>query len=66
MNNLCRQNGDFETFLSDVLRDFSGKKIHASEYDKVEEKIEEYIKDRLMTWEPSKRLAAQLCQPCRS
>ncbi len=47
MNKLCRQNGDFETFLSEVLRNVSGKKIHPSKYDTVEANIEEYIRKRL-------------------
>ena len=35
MNKLCAQSKDFETFIGDVQRDFTGKKIHPSEYDGV-------------------------------
>jgi hypothetical protein len=44
MNKLCEQNGDFATFIGDVERDYAGKKIHASEYDKIINDPDVYIK----------------------
>jgi len=44
MNKLCEQNEDFETFIHDVQTDFSGKKIHPSEYDNVVNDPDDYIK----------------------
>jgi hypothetical protein len=43
MNKLCEQNPDFETFVDDVQRDYAGRKIHSSEYDRIIEEPEEYI-----------------------
>ena len=43
MNKLCEQNSDFETFIDDVQRDYSGKKIHASEYENIISDTETYI-----------------------
>jgi hypothetical protein len=44
MNKLCEQNTNYETFIDDVQRDYSGRKIHPSEYDSVIKDPEEYIK----------------------
>ena len=44
MNKLCEQNTDFESFIDNVQHDYAGKKIHASEYDKILSDVEEYIK----------------------
>lgn len=44
MNKLCEQNSDFETFIDDVQRDFTGKKIHSSEYENILEDPENYIR----------------------
>jgi hypothetical protein len=44
MNKLCEQNEDFETFIHDVQTDFSGKKIHPSEYESVLNDPDGYIK----------------------
>jgi len=43
MNKLCEQNADFESFISDVLRDFAGRKIHPSEYEPIINDPEAYI-----------------------
>jgi hypothetical protein len=43
MNKLCDQNRDFETFIDDVQRDYSGKKIHPSEYESIINDPEGYI-----------------------
>ncbi len=43
MNKLCEQNIDFSQFIQNVKIDFQSKKIHSSEYDKVEDEIEKYI-----------------------
>jgi hypothetical protein len=43
MNKLCEQNRDFETFIDDVQRDFSGRKIHPSEYESIINDPESYI-----------------------
>ena len=43
MNKLCEQNRDFETFIDDVQRDFSGRKIHPSEYESIISEPEVYI-----------------------
>jgi hypothetical protein len=45
MNKLCEQNDDFATFIGDVQRDYAGKKIHTSEYDKIINDPEIYIKN---------------------
>lgn len=47
MNKLCSQNTNFETFIGDVLRDFTGKKIHPSEYDDVLGDPDAYIQKLL-------------------
>jgi len=44
MNKLCEQNNDFETFIDDVQRDYAGKKIHPSEYEKIISDTDAYIK----------------------
>jgi uncharacterized protein len=44
MNKLCDQNDDFATFIGDVQRDYTGKKIHASEYDSIISDPDDYIK----------------------
>ncbi|MFN8388561.1 MAG: HTH domain-containing protein [Anaerolineales bacterium] len=44
MNKLCEQNRDFETFIDDIQRDYSGKKIHPSEYDPIISDPDDYIK----------------------
>lgn len=44
MNKLCEQNEDFETFIDDVQRDYTGKKIHPSEYENILGDIDDYIK----------------------
>jgi hypothetical protein len=43
MNKLCEQNRDFETFIDDVQREFSGRKIHPSEYESIISEPEVYI-----------------------
>lgn len=43
MNKLCEQNPDFETFIDDVQTDYSGKKIHPSEYENIINDPESYI-----------------------
>lgn len=48
MNKLCEQNDDFATFIADVQLDYSGKRIHVSEYDSVLDEPEVYIK-KIMT-----------------
>lgn len=47
MNKLCEQNSDFEKFIQDVKIDCESKRIHHSEYDKIIENPEEYIKKSL-------------------
>jgi hypothetical protein len=44
MNKLCEQNEDYETFIHDVQTDYSGKKIHPSEYEKILNDPDDYIK----------------------
>jgi uncharacterized protein len=44
MNKLCEQNNDFATFIADVQRDYTGKKIHSSEYDNIINDPDVYIK----------------------
>jgi hypothetical protein len=44
MNKLCEQNGDFETFIDDVQRDYAGRKIHPSEYESIVNEPDVYIK----------------------
>jgi hypothetical protein len=44
MNKLCEQNRDFESFIDDVQRDYTGKKIHASEYESIINDPEVYIR----------------------
>lgn len=45
MNKLCEQNEDFETFIHDVQTDFSGKKIHPSEYEKILNDPDSYVQE---------------------
>lgn len=44
MNKLSEQNDDFRQFLKDVKIDFDSKRIHKSEYDKIIDDPESYIK----------------------
>ncbi|APF18349.1 protein of unknown function DUF511 [Caldithrix abyssi DSM 13497] len=44
MNKLVEQNKDFAKFIQDVKIDFESKRIHKSEYDKIIEDPEKYIK----------------------
>lgn len=47
MNKLCDSNPDFRKFIEDVKIDLESKRIHLSEYDKIEDEIEKYIKKML-------------------
>lgn len=40
VNKLAKENSDFSGFLHDVITDLNGKKVHPTEYDKVEEDVE--------------------------
>lgn len=42
MSKLCQGNADFKTFIDDVQRDYTGSKIHRSEYDAILEDPEDY------------------------
>ncbi len=44
MNKLSSQNNDFRQFLKDIKIDFDSKRIHKSEYDKIIDDPESYIK----------------------
>ncbi len=44
MNKLVEQNNDFAKFIQDVKIDFESKRIHKSEYDKIIDDPEKYIK----------------------
>ena len=44
INKLCEQNPDFEKFLQDVKIDFSSRRVHKSEYDKIMDDVDAYIK----------------------
>lgn len=44
MDKLCDTNNDFKKFIQDVKIDLESKRIHLSEYDKIEEDIDKYIK----------------------
>lgn len=44
MNKLVDSNADFRKFVQDVKIDLESKRIHLSEYDKIEEDVEKYIK----------------------
>lgn len=44
MNKLSDMNPDFKKFIQDVKIDLESKRIHTSEYDKIEEDIYRYIK----------------------
>ncbi|MBI3195532.1 MAG: hypothetical protein HYZ34_13860 [Ignavibacteriae bacterium] len=44
MNKLCEQNPDFQKFIQDVKIDFESKRIHKSEYDRIVDNPEGYIK----------------------
>lgn len=46
MNKLCAQNEDFKKFIQDVKIDLESKRIHKSEYDKVIDVPEDYIKTK--------------------
>lgn len=43
-NKLAELNNDFRRFIQDIKIDLESKRIHLSEYDKIEEDIEKYIK----------------------
>jgi len=43
MNKLSRQNPNFQAFIEDVLRSYTIKKIHQTDYDRIEPDIEAYI-----------------------
>jgi hypothetical protein len=47
MNKLCEENEDFKKFIQDVKIDFESKRIHKSEYDVIDDEIDEYIKRKL-------------------
>ena len=47
MNKLCAQNKDFKKFIQDVKIDLESKRIHKSEYDKIIDDPEGYIKNKL-------------------
>lgn len=47
MDKLVDTNSDFKKFVQDVRIDLESKRIHRSEYDKIEEDIEKYI-DKIM------------------
>ncbi len=47
MNKLCEENEDFKKFIQDVKIDFESKRIHKSEYDTIENDIEDYIIKRI-------------------
>ena len=44
MNKLVEQNKDFAKFIQDIKIDFESKRIHKSEYDKIIDDPEKYIK----------------------
>jgi uncharacterized protein len=44
MNKLSETNPDFKKFIEDVKIDIESKRIHNTEYDKIEDDIEKYIK----------------------
>ncbi|MCK5305752.1 MAG: hypothetical protein KAJ66_01315 [Candidatus Omnitrophica bacterium] len=46
MNKLCAQNKDFKKFIQDVKIDLESKRMHKSEYDKIIDDPEEYIKKK--------------------
>jgi uncharacterized protein len=43
INKLCGENEDFRKFLQSVKIDINARRIHRSEYDTVEENIEDYV-----------------------
>lgn len=48
VNKLGDLNSDFQKFLQDVRIDFESKRIHKSEYDKIIEDPEEYLKTNIL------------------
>ncbi|HEY5534465.1 MAG TPA: HTH domain-containing protein [Ignavibacteria bacterium] len=44
MNKLSETNPDFKKFIEDIKIDLESKRIHNSEYDKIEDDVEKYIK----------------------
>jgi hypothetical protein len=46
-NRLCVENDGFRKFIQDVKIDFESKRIHQSEYDKIEGSIELYIQKQI-------------------
>ena len=51
INKLCDQNRDFAKFIEDVKIDFDGARVHPSEYDKIINDPNTYIKDKLKFFE---------------
>jgi hypothetical protein len=47
MSKLCDLNHEFADFIEDVKRDYTGKKVHTSEYDPIIKDPPEYIKNML-------------------
>jgi len=47
VNKLARQNEEFDRFLSRVKIDVTSKHIHKSEYDKIEQDIDAYVREKL-------------------
>jgi hypothetical protein len=43
MNKLCEQNSDFASFIKDVKRDYAGKKVHPSEYERIIDNPDDFI-----------------------
>lgn len=44
MNKFCEQNTDFKRFIDDVTKDYKVKTIHKSQYEKIIEEPESYIR----------------------
>ncbi len=49
MNKLCDTNPDFKDFIDNIKIDYDSKRIHKTEYDLIENNIEEYIEKNLKT-----------------
>jgi hypothetical protein len=47
MNKLCEENEDFKKFIQDVKIDFESKRVHKSEYDKIDDEIDVYIAKKM-------------------
>jgi hypothetical protein len=52
VNKLCEENPDIKKFIQDVKIDFESKRIHQSEYDKIEENIDLYIQRQIQKKKP--------------